>query len=383
MARSDPTAFVVTVLEGPRSGLKIPLQERSLPFRSSAGGSISFGVEATTKEVWYPGNPVATQLVFGARIPPTTINGTWSDRYLGEDRAIDLVDLFMELVETCVQVRVMWSALEYQGVIKTFVMTPGVPTGGLGDLGWTMTFAWNSSKGRRARRVVGADRPIRDDVAAGANAFAAFRQTLEDFVRTVNDLHGLGSTLAAGFEARVGDLLAEGLPALETLIQVPASLGLVTEPPPRLLGSAVTAHGRGLDNIGEALELVAGTFAGALSTDASIEAVLAKHLGRVDVLDSGFQALEVLWLGLRRLEALTRPAARVLVRPVRGSDLREYALLYYGQPDLWGRLAAVNGIDEGSRIPDDVDELLIPLELTGAVDQLLQADDQETTRTGA
>ena len=374
MARSDPTAWLVEVLEGPHTGLRIPLEGRALPYRAGAGGSVSFGMRQRVKTVWYPGNPVATQLIFGPTLPPTTINGVWRDRYLGEDAAIDLVELFQELCATGVQLRVVWSALDYQGVIAGVDFQPGQPTGGLGDLGWSITFDWGARNGEGPRRVVGDDvsRTMRDDIARAATSFGQLRQLALDVTGVVTELHGLPSTLSAAVGVTVEDLDAEGATALDTLTQAVSDLGFVDEPPPRALESAGAGLGQALDLQADTLDTFSNLFPGVATTSDDPAVLLALYLDRRTVVTLALTALDDAWQALQRVEALTRPAEQVIVRPVVGSDLRDIALLYYGDADLWMRLASANGITEGSRVPDDVHEIVVPLVATSALDPLRQ-----------
>ena len=369
MARSDPTAWLVEVLEGPAAGVKIPLEGRALPFRPSAGGSVSFGTEQRTKLIWYPGNPVATQLVFGPTLPPTTINGVWQDRYLGEDQALDLIDLFTELSETGVQVRVLWGSLVYQGLVKKVDFQPGVPTGGLGDIAWSMVFEWNSRGGLGPRRVVGsAEKTLRGQLATAADLFGTLGELVQALVDTVETLHGLPSALAAPFRTQVEDLADDGAAALETLTTATVTLGTTIDPPRRVLEDADSALDRALDVSADTGQLVSTVFAGTTTAQDGVAVILGQYNDRGETLAKAFEALEGIWESAKQVADLIRPDALVLIRPVRGSDLRDYALLYYGDADLWARIAEANGIDTGSRVPDDVDELLVPLALSSALD---------------
>lgn len=384
MARSDSTAWVVTPLEGGAANVDIPLEGRALPYRAGAGGSVGFGTEQRSKLVWYPGNPVATHLLFGPQLKPTTINGVWKDRYLGTDAAIDLIDVFTELCDTGVQVRVLYGPLQYQGIVKSVDFQLGVPTGGLGDIAWTITFEWNARRGMGPRRIVGnADRTLRDGITSAAAVFGTVRQLTEEFVETVQDLHGLPSVLASSFRTSIADLIDEGDGALATLAVVPVDLGQLSDPPPRLLENAGTALSQGLDVGGDMGETVAAAYLGVLTPRDDVATQLGLYIRQHDVVAAAFDALERLWEEIQRIEALTRPDAFVIIRPVRRSDLRDIALLYYGNADLWPRIARVNGIVEGSRVPDDVDDLLVPLSLSTALEDAYAGIPTVETESGA
>ena len=85
-------------------------------------------------------------------------------------------------------------------------------------------------------------------------------------------------------------------------------------------------------------------------------------------MDQSFSAMtEVFELRLR-LEEIVRPEAFTTITPVPGSDLRIVAIEFYGDADLWPRIAKQNGL-ETSAIPDDVEVLVIPLSLPDATDE--------------
>lgn len=76
----DGTPFALTELdENGNPGRVFSFTGRALPYRP-----IKFPGSQRLEATWYPGNPVATAQVFGAKEDPTTFNGFWKDRFLSD-----------------------------------------------------------------------------------------------------------------------------------------------------------------------------------------------------------------------------------------------------------------------------------------------------------
>lgn len=371
MARSDQTSFLVEVLEGPAAGATIELNGRELPYRAGAGGSISFGKTQRTKLTWYPGNRIASQQIIGPVVAPTTVNGVWKERYIGEDRPIDLVELFEELLEQGAQLRVSWQTIERQGVVKTFTWAPGDPVGGLSDVRWEMVFEWNRADiPTFVPRLGVEDVSIRDSCVSAASALATLGDLVSNFVTGISTFVGLVSTSASAASQALGAVVDAFTPVIETETQVASQAGDEPELPARLVEDASSAAGGAQRSSGEAGELVATTFFGTTRVSDDLETVLNDQIEKAFVVDQSFAAAEAQFDLRVRLEALIRPEAFTSVVPIPGTDLRELAIRFYGNADLWRRIAKVNGLD-GSLVPDDVTELVVPLSLPDATDEAL------------
>ncbi len=195
MARSDPTAWVMEILEGPRAGQSFPLIGRAMPYRAGAGGSISFGKTQRSNLTWYPGNRFASQQILGSILKPTTINGVWKERYLGTDRPIQLVEAFEELLESGAQMRLLWQTVERQGIVKDFDWKPGNPVGGVGDIAWQATFEWSAPALSPPPRTVGDEAlSIRDSVIRAVGTLGSLGFALENFAAGANFFVGLVKT---------------------------------------------------------------------------------------------------------------------------------------------------------------------------------------------
>lgn len=370
MARQDLTDYIIEILEGPAAGVVIPLSGRKLPYRAGAGGTISYGRTQRSKLTWYPGNRVASQQVIGPVLKPTSINGIWKDRYLGTDQSIDLVETFEELLDSGVQVRVFWSTIERQGIVKDFTWTPGIPTGGLSDIGWVCMFEWNSAGVPPPRRVGESDITLRDGVIRAAGALSSLGQALEDFVTGSNLFVGIAQRSFQASKRAINALLEEMESPLKTLSSAAARLGNEPNLPARFVEDASTACETTQRTSGETAELISAIFAGNVIVSDSFEDILDEALLRYDLSEEAFNTAREAFIQRVRLEEIIRPPEFATVTPVIGSDLREIAIRFYGDADLWDRIAKQNGLEQ-SIIPDTVKELVIPLSLPDATDQKL------------
>jgi hypothetical protein len=368
VARSDTTDFLVEVIEGPRAGEVIALAGRSLPYRAGQGGSISFGGTQRTKLVWYPGNPVATQLVFGQTLEPTTINGVWRERYLGEDEPIRLVELFEELRMAGVQLLVSWETIVRTGLIKSFKWVPGEPTGGLTDIGWECVFEWNGD-GRPAPRKVGgaAAGSLRDLVTALASTLNDLRLGVGAISLNFGTLFSALSLIFAP-TARDSDDINDALfGAFDSLVNSASRMATEERLPLRYAQDASSAAGRAAEGAADFGDLFGNLASGvAVATDDPVEHVLFE-LDRRLLVERTFDVIEQSYAARLRLDEMIQPSPYRRVRPAHGTDLRALALTYYGDADQWARIARANGLTT-SRIPDDVNEIVIPTNTPDALD---------------
>lgn len=367
MARSDQTQFSIQVLEGPNSGAVLDLEGRGLPYRAGAGGSISFGRTQRTKLTWYPGNPVASQQIVGSTLMPTTINGVWKERYLGENQPISLCEAFEEFCDQGVQLRVSWETIVRQGIVKSFVWYPGDPTGGLSDIRWECTFEWVSA-GEPPRRVIGEPpASMRVGVIGAGDAVGNIYRATKEIIVDLQDFNGARKSL---FEPKADDLedLSDALqPPLQTLAVAAARFGDQAQLQGVQLNDSAQALQASQTIAAELGALVASLFPGIIVVGDSPEEVMRDALIRYEYDDAVTEGLRVVYEQRVRVERITRPPVFAIVPALVGGDLRALALAYYGDADVWHRIAQVNGL-EVSEIPGNIREILIPLTLPPAVD---------------
>lgn len=182
------STFTIAELTG-RQRILI-LRERALPYRPF---SLTGAMRTTT--TWYPGNPIASLQVLGNEEEPTTINGTWKDRFLRSidddgraviPQAVALLGIqgsgatqqvanVVELAKTVDSIRkegqlieVTWDQQVRHGILKQFKqnwMRPEV-------LEWEMTFEWNSQGEQEV--------PISFALEVDQNSMSADFNTLSD-----------------------------------------------------------------------------------------------------------------------------------------------------------------------------------------------------------
>ena len=367
------TEFVVEVLEGRSSGTVVVLSGREKPHR----GTLSYEVQQQSVLTWYPGNPEASQQLLGPREGPTTISGVWSDRYLGRGRAEELARFFRDLCREGAAARVVWATNVRTGIVRRAKITPGVPTGGAGDLAWEVEFEWRSSADRaRASSAEEAAGDFRDDVSASAQELESFYATLDAALsrllgseadRFSDEAYRAASGAAerspfAGTRIEL-DLLARSVAELEELGRSIGESGApsVSEAERVLAASANVVSLAG--SIGDAF---ADLFHADVSGDDSLPGVVAVAEVRADAFDAEtsaiVRAVELGW----RADELARPDALVVVPAVAGMDLRRLAIAHYGDADLWTQIAAANGLED-SEVPDDLFEVVVPVLSSAAI----------------
>lgn len=372
MARSDGTPFSVEILEGSSAGLTIPLEGRSAPYGAGAGGSISFGTKQRTKLVWNQGNPNATHLIFGPTLDPTTINGIWKERFLGEDVPIDLVETFESLVSRGLQVRVTWQTIERIGIANHFVWNPGNPTGGLTDIAWQVTFEWSRAGGfnRLFVPTVGSTRkPFRDGLSGIANSFAQYRSFINGFIFEIGSFAGNIRATANNTVTQLRSLVDSGQAIANFLTDTSIRLaGANDAGNADLLEQGSMSTDAMIDNVGDVITTMGSASSLNAADSDDVQDVVNLAAQQAAVADAGYNLISDAYAVEVELEADLAPAFDVEIPAVPGEDLRRVARTFYGSADDWMRIAKANGIENGSVIPDDVFTLIIPIGLTAALD---------------
>lgn len=363
MARSDPTDFTFTILEGRDAGLVIPLRGWSMPLRGGDGGEISFGRTMKKRTVWYPGNAVASQQIIGPQLDATKINGYWPERYLGTDVPIDLVETFERLHNSGAQIRIDWQTRSLVGTIGAFRWVPGDPVGGLTDITWSLTFDPISEGDLPAApKVQGQRSNERDDLVGAATRTAGVLKSIEEFVSGVDSFVGL---VNAGFQPDKREL-ADLSEAIDRVITEEAQLAarMVDEVDftSEQVNGAASAAAAATALLGEVSQVAADIFPARLVVSDELAPVLDESVARYDIIDDAIEAMESQFDSQVRFSAIAAPAPFVRIPAVAGTDLRDVAIDYYGNADLWFRIAERNGIED-SVIPDDVDEIIVPIDL--------------------
>ncbi len=373
--------FVITPLEGELANTDIRLEGRALPYQG-----VAFSTEQRISTTYYPGNPVATQQTMGPVEKNTTIKGTWKDKFLGNGQSQVLMKLFDGLMRRGTRVKIQWGhninlftpngAIDASlpdettdivriGLIKNFTHTYDRPQ----DIQWEMEFEFSG----------------RDEPAS----------TVLQTAQVINPKDNL-SQVAESFKDSEGALLAfKSNPAIRNAAGLfPDAVNIVPLPLPsnaQLLLGNVNAT---IDQLQTVIDAGVTTLANANQYLNDISDALSNisNLNRdsiekcITVCAQGYQALlhlenvidrtpksilvptdgALAFLNMstimfdmthtcdssisqsvstqKSLQGRLIPLTIDNVRAIPGTDMRELALKYYGDGDLWYLIANYNNL---------------------------------------
>lgn len=360
----DPlsTASSLTIRELSGSRRTLEFQGRALPDRSG-----SFKLDGSVRQTtdWYAGNPRATQQVFGPKEEPSTLTGTWKDRFIRPtdlngapvtpegiatvngvqvESVVALVKLVDDFRRQCQLVEVSWDAFARQGLMTRFTATP---IRGNTDWQWEMQFEWQSQSDPDV--PAGFSLPVdqadtysqlvqlRDGLSAAAvpPAVALDGGFRSSFVTALSDadaqIGGIGDNASSVADAAVDPITA----ARRTISHL----------------SAVQADAQDvIDSVdGMTVRSILGLPGGVM--DMPLGLALRAELYAANVRASA-RDLEFMAAGRAALasqQAVQDQSLLATVVAVEGQDLRQLSVQFYGVQDEWGRLADYNGL-VGSRL---------------------------------
>lgn len=141
-----PTFFLQEVAS---TGDVVVLEQHALPFQP-----LEVVGEMRAEFTWYPGNPVATVQILGAKEGETTISGKWSDRFLGlaatngrgiaaiNGEPLTTAEQIVKAIDTIRRrgqlVSINWGEVFRVGILLKFVQRWIRRE----DVEWEMTFQW-------------------------------------------------------------------------------------------------------------------------------------------------------------------------------------------------------------------------------------------------
>lgn len=390
--------LVIEVLDGPLKNRvlqagkprgQIHLEGRSLPYRP-----MTFEGHQRVKTTWYAGNTSGTQQVMGPVEDPTTINGTWKDRFLGDGGARLYAQMFDNIRRSGAPLRVVWGGGQIiddtgvmvggdqflrKGVLVKFKASFDRPQ----DCAWEMTFEWASQGEVVAPPIMatGIENP-REGLFRVVEAMQLMASKINAFVdapysRVVNFTQNLRDNIDVAGNALLvmADTMQAASGAVNELTDIPA---FIAE-----RGIAVTMR-----SAYELRKLDAALFG---DEDEDFEApldyevvdsargLLVFQLARYGLAQQSLITQELALDTASSLNGLLFPALLAEVRPPAGTDLRDLAQEYYGDPDLWWLIAQENGLtssevpsppDGPSDNPFGVNAIRIPARRTGAFGEL-------------
>lgn len=354
---SQAVPLVIRILDGVDAGTEIRLEGRALPY-----WPIGYRTSQRTKLTYYPGNPVGTQQVLGPIDEATTINGVWKDRFLGNGVAHRLATTFDDICRSGVSVEVVWgdSAAALTGTLENSA-APIVRRGILKnfeakydrvqDVAWTMEFEWRGRDEQTQAPLTSAG------TQSSRDSFGAMSNSLTDL------LDGLQSLVSGPFTTLTGVQQQ----TQQTLTEVSESLGRTVAFFNSTARAVATIADLPIDVLqrGRALARAAGDAARVLiptllSSDVFTGPAMGNRdegLGLLDTRDQLFDVLhqaddsqELAAQVEETMAGVIEPEVIAEVAPVPGTDLRDLARQYYGDPDLWTVIANFNGLGT-SQVP--------------------------------
>lgn len=357
---SQALPFLIRVLDGPLSVEVLmdgqPAGVAKLEGRSGPYRPIAFEGEQRVKTTWYPGNPEASQQLVGGKLNPTTLNGTWKDRYLGDGAAKRLEILFERIRAAGPSLEITWGdglddvgfsvfgeGYRRVGVLSKFKTSPDRPQ----DVAWEMTFDWRS-KGESSVAALTA--------TAMANPREGVRGMVED-LRLAADAHeawrdGLLFGLRQDVDRALSEALLDVASAVDKVEGVTALVTTTAAFPAGAARALLGAADLGLS----AVERLEGAV---LSLDPS-RAFLPTDLA-TDLLRFKNRLFDLLGLSARARDSSrstadqardqSQPDLLAEVMAPAGVDLRDLALRFYGDADAWWAIANENDLPT-SRVPD-------------------------------
>lgn len=360
---SQATPWQIRVLEGQLSAAI--LQDGQQPGVVQLAGwalpkqGVSFGGEQREVTTWYPGNPVGSQQVIGPTEDPTEVEGEWNDIHLGDGAALALAQLLDTIRVAGASIEVSWGGnvsgdmasptlsgapIVRVGLLKKFIATYDR----VQDVRWHATFRWRS-RGEAAQPVVAATGVM--------NPREGFSNVLDDLdlatatwssVRDASPLKDVGlpqiadDAMNTAFEAvdKATDTISRAAGTITSAVVIPTTAAL------QLIGACSGA----LDSIA----VMEGTVLGLNLTlievrDSALDLLRIKD-SLFDVLAQTGQAKETCADASASIADRVEPEIIATVVAPAGTDLRDLAIRYYGNADLWWAIANFNGID-GSAVP--------------------------------
>jgi hypothetical protein len=358
-------SFIIRVLEGPLSSQPlqagkdpgvIELAGRSLPARG-----LAFEGRQRIKTRFYAGNTVATQQVTGPVLEPTTMNGVWHDKHLGNGMALALCLLFNRIMRTASPLEISWSGIIRRGLLKTWKFTPER----VEDIAWEGLFEW-SSEGEQPAPLI-----TSTGVANPREGLRAVFDAATDAVNVLQSYQTDPISRVVNFPQRVlaamDDATATIFDRLEQLELAVNVATTVANLPREVLERGISLSksiATTLQDVEDALldpflDLedpgTSGTWVG---LKALAYAVKDDSVGLLDHWTQKYALLHAAQVGREtcintasELEGQLYPDAIAEERPPAGSDLRDLAKKYYGDGDLWFMIAQYNGLTSSAVPP--------------------------------
>jgi hypothetical protein len=345
-AANTASAFIIQELSGDQRTLR--LVERALPYRP-----FSLTGSQRVETVWYPGSPIATQQVFGAREESTTIRGMWKDRFIkprtqgialstpsatlsGQpiEDVLALAKIVDDMRRKGQQVQVSWDEIARVGTIKQFKQSWQRRQ----DLEWEIEFEWASQ----------GDAPTPSLVQRDTTSGDISSQTSTQVQRTSSDATTdlpLAPNYFALVNNRVGALLGSST-LLTTLATSQTTSAVGPDDAIRHATGTLGAIAVQAQSLMDATQSAppATLFFGSAPASVPLGRVLAVVAYNRTLRNDGRDMRDD---ATTRREQLARQVGADLLATYRarsGQDLRDVSLRFYRTPNEWRRLLTFNGL---------------------------------------
>ncbi len=368
--RTDTPPLEISEIDGPKR--KLVLSGRALPLKD---GGILFGVKQRSTTTFYAGNPVGRRQVFGPTLPPTSINGKWSDRWIGSQTAdgdtvqpeavaeldgqqlaslADLDALLESMAGTGIELEVKWGHKLRRGTLDSYEGTWRT----IHDLEWKMEFQWSSRGEPKEPARIPTSTPQSQVAQWSATkerltelADASGLSLVDEYLLDIQgDVYGL-TVAIDDYVNQANQFVAQVLSPGETVLALTSALDSIVESAKKLLDRLTTQVDRALVQAPQSIDGISDAVAGAgddLAAAAWARDLKDQAQGTRD--DAAQERSDL----VRQVDERLRD----IYLAVEGDDLRSVSSQEYGTPDHWRDLLAFNALTTSALQPGQV--VLIP-----------------------
>lgn len=359
------SSFVIRQITGRQRTVR--LVGRALPYKG-----LELETEQRVQVDWYPGSPEATVNVFGSSMSPTTVSGTWKDRYLGENvevngalggaglsnpftvdgepifLALDAADLMDRVAAEGQEVEVTWGPITRVGILSKFKQK----ILNAHDIEWTMEFTWTRRDQSEIIPSFTSENSITDAAtmmrsrmteveSAIDTTFPANSQRVDDVRSITNELGGMVLDLEGNVAAMIGRAFSPFEAGRRSVATMTSMLGTCTSALDTITQTTMRAFAYSQDaeqmSMGEIV--AAGVYVNNLSKkirEFKREATIRRQ-AMTQALKANLKAVHI---------------ARD------NQDLRDVSRIYYGTTAQWRRLLAFNVLSSSELVAGQI--VLVP-----------------------
>ncbi len=362
-------ALRIEQISGPRRAMVFTA--RSLPYRP-----LTLTRTQRIATTWLPGNPKAVQQVIGPTFEPTTINGTWKDKFLADDanavrlfnfpalapvvggqanvansstfvgtqafpgtqvaRLARVVHDALELMLAEGQdMRWQWDQFVRYGKLKRYQAELGNPTGGISDIRWEMEWEWSGD--------IEAPPIVVTSTINLLTTASGLQQILANLLAALDKLANLA--IPNAWVNAILVPLTVIADALRTLIKALRNVVTLVELPGNIAAQVTSQL--------QYIKQLAAGLAASIDTPRSAAGEAAK-LGKADAVQIANAVYQLLRARLVELAAFAAEQQRLMA--LYASDeviatffadsqtsLRDVSTRFYGGPSEWVRISIFNG----------------------------------------